>query len=179
MWNPEDYQNALRFAGEAHAEQKLPSSPANYTVHLAQVAMEILHAWAQAPGDWDVNLAMQCALLHDVLEDTDTPQSTLEARFGQAVSQGVRALSKDKSLAKAEQMQDSLARIRATGQAEIAMVKLADRITNLQKPPSHWDHTKIAKYQAEARIILAELGFANTFLAQRLANKIEAYGQYL
>lgn len=178
MWNPEDYQRAIAFAGVAHAEQCLPGSPASYVVHLAQVAMEILHAWEVAPGDWDVNLAMQCALLHDCLEDTATPYHLLEKSFGPSVAQGVQALSKNAELPKEEQMMDSLSRIRQQPY-EIAMVKLADRITNLQSPPRHWDKAKIARYQEEARLILDQLGHANAFLAQRLQAKIEAYHTFV
>lgn len=178
MWNPEHYQKAMLFAGIAHAGQFFPGTEASYLVHLSQVAMEIQHAWACAAGDWDADLALQCALLHDSLEDTATPYATLEASFGPAVAQGVLALSKNADLPKAEQMPDSLRRIKAQP-PEIAMVKLADRITNLQSPPPHWDSAKIAKYQAEARLIHAELGFANAFLAQRLQTKIEAYAVFL
>ncbi|MGE3724398.1 MAG: HD domain-containing protein [Candidatus Sericytochromatia bacterium] len=178
MWNPEHYQKAMLFAGIAHADQHFPGTEAAYVVHLAQVAMEIQYAWTLAPGDWNVDLALQCALLHDSLEDTPTPYASLEATFGPEVAQGVQALSKNPHLPKAEQMNDSLQRIK-TQPKEIAMVKLADRITNLQSPPPHWDSAKIAKYQAEARLIHDELGFANAFLAQRLMAKIEAYTDFL
>ncbi|PKL80289.1 MAG: bifunctional (p)ppGpp synthetase/guanosine-3',5'-bis(diphosphate) 3'-pyrophosphohydrolase [Candidatus Melainabacteria bacterium HGW-Melainabacteria-1] len=179
MWNPEHYQRAIAFAGEAHAAQLYPGSKANYVVHLAQVTMEILHAWAQAPGDWDVDLAMQCALLHDCLEDTDTPYTALEAAFGERIAKGVQALSKDESLPKAERMLDSLNRIKSLGMPEIAMVKLADRITNLQAPPRGWDQAKIARYRDEAGLILAQLGHASDFLASRLQHKIAAYRHYI
>lgn len=179
MWNPELYQQAITFAGEAHATQLFPGTKANYVVHIAEVAMEILHAWGQAPGEWDVNLAMQCALLHDTLEDTDVTYEQLVEKFGEPVAQGVLALTKNEHLPKAEQMMDSLTRIRGGGKAEIAMVKLADRITNLQSPPHDWNQAKIAKYRAEAQVILDQLGFAQDFLARRLAEKIDAYQRFL
>ncbi len=59
------------------------------------------------------------------------------------------------------------------------MVKLCDRITNLQPPPKHWDKAKIAKYQNEARLILEQLGVSSPFLADRLNIKIANYDQYL
>ncbi len=179
MWNPEHYQRAIVFAGEAHAGQLYSGSQAAYVVHLAQVAMEIMHTWNQAPGDWDADLAVQCALLHDCIEDTSVDSKSLAAVFGKAVAQGVLALTKDEHLPKAEQMMDSLARIRELNRPEIAMVKLADRITNLQTPPPHWDRAKIMRYQEEARVILDQLGYANDFLADRLNQKIKAYNRYL
>ncbi len=38
------------------------------------------------------------------------------------------------------------------------MVKLADRITNLQPPPGHWGAEKVESNQEEGRDILKELG---------------------
>jgi (p)ppGpp synthase/HD superfamily hydrolase len=71
-------------------------------------------------------------------------------------------------------MRDSLARIRAQP-AEVWMVKLADRITNLQAPPHYWTREKIRAYRAEAREIHAQLGAACDVLGPRLLEKIEAY----
>lgn len=72
-------------------------------------------------------------------------------------------------------MADSLARIRQQPLA-VSMVKLADRITNLQPPPAHWDAAKIADYRAEAGTILEALDDADGWLAARLRGKIEGYG---
>jgi (p)ppGpp synthase/HD superfamily hydrolase len=55
------------------------------------------------------------------------------------------------------------------------MVKLCDRITNLQPPPKHWTAEKMASYRDEALIILGQLGEANLFLAERLKIKIDTY----
>ena len=62
---------------------------------------------------------------------------------------------------------------------EVWAVKLADRITNLQPPPPHWDKERKIKYREEAKIILSELKGGNEFLAKRLEKKIEEYRIYL
>ena len=62
---------------------------------------------------------------------------------------------------------------------EVWAVKLADRITNLQPPPPHWDKERKIKYREEAKIILSELKDGNEFLAKRLEKKIEEYRIYL
>jgi (p)ppGpp synthase/HD superfamily hydrolase len=59
---------------------------------------------------------------------------------------------------------------------EVWMVKLADRITNLQPPPGHWDAEKIERYREEGRAILNELGKACVYLAERLDLEISKYG---
>jgi (p)ppGpp synthase/HD superfamily hydrolase len=53
-------------------------------------AVTALEFAARAHGD----LAIQCALLHDVLEDTDTTESAVEVAFGPLVLRGSRALTK-------------------------------------------------------------------------------------
>jgi (p)ppGpp synthase/HD superfamily hydrolase len=138
--------------------------------------MEVMTALTVEPG-YDGDLAVQCALLHDVLEDTPIAYAQLEARFGPLVAQGVAALTKNASLPKSEQMGESLARIRQQP-TEVWMVKLADRITNLQPPPVGWTSAKRQRYRDEAREIYHALGSASPFLAARLQNHIEQYGAF-
>ena len=59
---------------------------------------------------------------------------------------------------------------------EVWAVKLADRITNLQPPPPHWDNDRKISYRQEAGLILHELKEGNEFLVKRLVEKIEEYG---
>ncbi|HQW95001.1 MAG TPA: HD domain-containing protein [Saprospiraceae bacterium] len=148
-----------------------------YVVHLSNVAMEVLMANANTE-DFNVALAIQAALLHDTIEDTDTTFSEVEENFGTAVANAVLALTKNESLPKEEQMMDSLQRIKNLPH-EVWAVKMADRITNLQAPPSHWDNAKKKKYRAEAQIILDELASGNVFLADRLQMLIEDYRKYI
>ncbi len=174
MWSQDLYTAASRFAAVAHAGQHVPATGLPYLLHVTLVAMEVSAALRAEPGH-DEDLAMQCALLHDTIEDTAVTFEQLEATFGRPVADGVLALTKDERLPKAEQMPDSLRRIREQPR-EIWLVKLADRIVNLQPPPKHWTRDRIEAYKAEARTILATLGPASPFLAARLAEKIEAYG---
>jgi guanosine-3',5'-bis(diphosphate) 3'-pyrophosphohydrolase len=173
------YQETIRFAAERHAKenQTLPDSDIPYVVHLSNVCMEILIA-GQHAEDFNLSLAVQSALLHDVLEDTDTTEAEIKDRFGTEVAQSVRALTKDKTLPKADRLSNSLQRIKECPK-ETWTVKLADRITNLQKPPASWSPEKITQYQREARLILEELKDGNRYLAGRLRKEIEKYGQYI
>jgi (p)ppGpp synthase/HD superfamily hydrolase len=164
---------AWRFAAHAHNAQKLPGTDLPYLVHLGAVGMEILTAHGASPFARP-ELAVQCALLHDTLEDTQTPESDVLAAFGADVTRGVRALSKDAKLPKAEAMADSLHRIRQQPY-EVWAVKLADRISNLGRPPSYWTAEKIASYAVEAQEILVALGEAHEPLARRLAERIAQY----
>jgi guanosine-3',5'-bis(diphosphate) 3'-pyrophosphohydrolase len=171
------YQNAIKFAAVKHGEQTIPGTTISYVVHLSNVAMEILLASHYSPA-FNVTLAVQIALLHDTLEDTTTTFEELANNFSPDVANGVLALTKNSALPKAERMTDSLRRIKAMLK-EVWSVKLADRITNLQMPPQHWDNAKKLEYSGEATVILETLTGGNTYLEKRLSDKIQAYETYL
>lgn len=136
------YQEAIKFATSKHLEmdQKIPGTELPYVVHLSNVAMEIIIA-ASHTDHFNLGFAVQVALLHDTIEDTSTKFEELENKFGVDIAKAVSALTKNSDLPKDKQMQDSLTRIKEL-QPEVWAVKLADRITNLQPPPLHWDNQK-------------------------------------
>lgn len=181
-WNPELIERAWAFAARRHKGQtyggRNEGERVEYMTHVGSVVMEV--SWAlQLDATADADLALQCAALHDTIEDTGASFDELAEQFGRAVAEGVLALSKDASLPdKRSQMDDSLRRIRLQPR-EVWMVKLADRIANLYAPPFYWDNEKILAYQHEARLIHQALGTANETLATRLARKIEAYPEFL
>jgi len=122
----------------------------------------------------DPDLAVQCALLHDTIEDAGVTYNEIENLFGKDVSDGVLSLTKNINIAKEIRITDSIERIRLQPQ-EIWIVKLADRITNLQPPPPQWTEDKILNYRSEAEYILENLGSASTLLSERLMHKIKYY----
>ena len=175
-WSQEAYLKALRFAAEKHKGQVVPGTEWSYTVHLSMVCMEIMTAFSEGPN-FDGDLAIQVAILHDSIEDTDASYEDLRSEFGRSIADGVLALTKDNTLEKQAQMRDSLQRIKRQPK-EIWMVKLADRITNLQPPPSYWDSKKRKSYLREANLILGELRAGSTYLSNRLSEKIYDYQAY-
>jgi (p)ppGpp synthase/HD superfamily hydrolase len=180
-WNPDNFAKAWNFAtlyhegqtyGGAQKEQQIP-----YINHIGSVGVEVIWALSTAP-ELDGDLAIQCALLHDTIEDTKATYELLMENFGRAVADGVMALTKDSTLpSKPLQMADSLKRI---GQQppEIWMVKMADRITNLRHPPHYWKPEKIDSYRQEAISIYDALHSANLALATRLKEKIDLYRSF-
>ncbi len=175
-WDRDRYIAAYRFAARAHRGQLYAGTDLPYLMHLSFVSMEILAALAVESG-YDGDLAVQCALLHDTIEDTATTYMDLASTFSPQVGDGVQALTKDFSLPKPHQLPDSLDRIHLQPR-EIWMVKLADRITNLQPPPSHWSPEKIDRYRDEAIVIYDTLKSASPFLSLRLLEKIKNYSHY-
>ncbi len=173
-WSREKYVQAYRFAAEAHRGQSVPGSRRPYIVHPTLVAMEIIALLSIEPG-WDGDLALQAALLHDVLEDTEAGADEIEKRFGRAVADGVRALTKSRQIADdRKRLEENLARIRKQPW-EIWLVKLADRLTNLSAPPPAWSSERVVAYRDGAVLIHRALGKANPFLARRLSRRIAAY----
>ena len=170
------YQKAIKFAAAKHAEQNqtVPGTNLPYVVHLSNVAMEILIASFHSEN-FNLDFAVQVALLHDTLEDTSSTFGELETEFGVDIAKAVLALTKNTELPNDNQMQDCMRRIKLLS-PEVWAVKLADRITNLQPPPPHWDNDRKIRYREEAGLILSELKDGNEFLAKRLEEKIEEYG---
>lgn len=180
-WNQDLYSKAWDLATKLHHGQtyggKNEGERIDYINHISSVAMEII--WPlQFDTEADGDLAVQCALLHDVIEDTETTFDIISDLFGNRVASGVLALSKNPELPKADQLADSLERIKQQPR-EIWMVKLADRITNLYHPPFYWNNEKILSYQSEATMILNALSSANQHLANRLEFKIDEYSKFL
>ena len=170
---PDKLALAWRAATEAHHGQRFPGTDLPYLLHLSQVQSEVV-ACLQIEPAMDAELSLVCAVLHDIVEDTDVTAAQVEAEFGAEVARGVAALSKDKSLPKSAAMADSLARIKACPPA-VWKVKLADRVSNLQEPPVFWSREKCMAYRDEAKLILDALGEASPALAERLAARIDAY----
>lgn len=179
MFSQENYIEILNFAASCHAEQKTPHG-LPYLFHITCVAMEVINACEKSGIDEKkTDFAITCALLHDVIEDTKITYDELYVKFGADVADGVEALTKNKSLeTKQEQMRDSIERL-LTQSYEVQMVKLADRITNLNVPPNHWDNEKIKSYAKEASFILSCLRNSNIYLAKRLEEKIVDYKKYI
>jgi guanosine-3',5'-bis(diphosphate) 3'-pyrophosphohydrolase len=173
------YQNAIKYATLRHLakNQNVPGTDLPYVVHLSNVAMEILMA-APETENFNLGLAVQVALLHDTIEDTEAEYEDLVELFGREIADGIKALTKNKDLYKDYAMIDSLERIKSQP-VEIWAVKLADRITNLQSPPKHWNQLKKQKYLEEARIIHEELKDGNVYLADRLWAKIKEYEAFV
>ncbi|MDD5387317.1 MAG: HD domain-containing protein [Sulfuricurvum sp.] len=171
------YKNALAFALKAHGAQLTPDG-LPYSFHITSVALEVINSLSQHRIAYDeANVAIACALLHDVLEDTKTTMGTASIDIPDIISvlHGVNALTKNTSLpSKQEQMQDSLKRLQEQPKC-VQMVKLADRITNLAPAPDYWNEEKRKNYVKEAQEILDALRGCNPYLEAKLQYRIDHY----
>ncbi len=82
------YQTTILFAATKHQQnnQTIPGTNLPYLLHLSNVAMEILVGGQHTP-DFDIEFAVQVALLHDVLEDTYTTFDEFSNTFGQHIAE--------------------------------------------------------------------------------------------
>jgi (p)ppGpp synthase/HD superfamily hydrolase len=167
------WQKAWRLAAQAHHGQLYPGTELPYLFHIGAVLLELIPALAENRS-YNADFAICSALLHDAAEDTSTTLQEIAQTFGQAVRDGVSALSKNKDMPKSAAMDDSLARIRRQP-PEIWAVKLADRIANLNQTPNHWTRDKCRAYAQEGELIRNALGCASRLLSQRLTARIEAW----
>lgn len=137
--------DALQFAAQKHRDQRrkdLEASPyINHPIALANVL------WRE--GDVKQPDVIAAALLHDTIEDTDTTEEELRARFGKRVADMVAEVTDDKNLGKAvrKQMQVDHAPHLSRG---AKLVKLADKICNLRdmggSPPKTWPRSRVREY---------------------------------
>lgn len=181
-WSIDELQQTWQLASRLHDGQKYggpnQGEQVEYINHIGSVVFEVLNA-IDHTDDMNAALAIQCAVLHDTIEDTPFSYDQVRELFGEEVADGVLALSKDDTIEdKSEKMRDSLNRIKQQP-VEVWAVKMADRISNLYQPPFYWNNAKKIAYMEEARLLLDTLKDGNAYLAQRLAEKIEAYKRFL
>jgi (p)ppGpp synthase/HD superfamily hydrolase len=181
-WSIDEMQEVWYLVSKLHDGQKYGGTKEGeqieYINHIGSVTFEIINA-LNFTENIDAALAIKCAILHDVIEDTAFNYSDVKDLFGTEVANGVLALSKNEEIeGKLEKMLDSIKRIKEQPK-EVWAVKMADRITNLFAPPYYWTKEKIINYIKESEIILEELKDGNGYLAERLKTKIKDYHIFL
>ena len=123
-------QAAWELAQAAHTGQ-LRQSGEPYVTHPLAVA-ELVFELIEPDAD-----ALCAALLHDVVEDTDTSLATIETRFGASVARivdGVSKLDRAGSATSASTKEETLRKLVAAGGRDwrVFAVKLCDRLHNMR-----------------------------------------------
>ncbi len=170
--NTDLFHKALRLASWAHHGQ-ITKFGDPYITHPTAAAYEVTAA-IMAGEKANLDLAVVTALLHDVVEKSDITIKDIKKDFGKAVAEGVSAMTKNIELPKSEQLRDSLIRI-LDQPKEIAMAKLADRISSMLPPPPEWEASKIETILENAKMIEQMLGESSRYLSKRLQNRIKCY----
>lgn len=138
------FNEARDFAVKAHGDQKYGVSP--YEIHLGNVISVLMRFNIDLSNPYNLNLLI-AAWLHDVLEDTAITKTELEAKFGTIVTEIVYALSDDQGDSRAERKINFYKKIAKNEEAII--VKLADRISNVEFSIIHGNDRKFEIYKVE------------------------------
>jgi len=127
-------EKALKFATLKHKNQKRKRSKVDYIHHPIIVSFILLNYLNK---DCSIKLQLQIiAILHDVLEDTNTSYNEIIKNFNIEIANGILDLTNDKhmliSLGKNEYLKHKLLIL----EDELLLIKLSDRLHNVLDNPT-------------------------------------------
>jgi GTP pyrophosphokinase len=168
-WPP--VSKAIDLAKQAHAGQIRRGSGSPYIVHPLRVALILLDLAEQK------NAAIICAgILHDVLEDSETPQDDIEDDFGSQVLDMVLGLTHpdqkegESAFGRNKRMFENM---QWSGR-DVHIIKSADRLDNLITAHQAMSDERLKEYIEESREMLLPLTLAsNTALYHALSAAID------
>lgn len=143
---------AYEMAVRAHSEQRRKSGEP-YILHPIEVARICVEEIGLGPT------AVICALLHDVVEDTEVSLNDIRSHFGERIAMIVDGLTKLDSAFNAESPQaENFRKVLSTlkDDVRVVLIKMADRLHNLRTIGSMPYHKQI-KIAAETTYIYAPL----------------------
>ncbi|XP_078480748.1 LOW QUALITY PROTEIN: guanosine-3',5'-bis(diphosphate) 3'-pyrophosphohydrolase MESH1-like [Lampetra planeri] len=158
---------AVNFAAEKHRNQRRKDPEGTpYINHPIGSSKNSSHEG----GITDIE-ALQAALLHDTVEDTDTTPAELEAKFGAIVARIVQEVTDDKSLPKQERKRLQVEHAsHCSHQAKL--VKLADKLYNLRDlnrcTPVGWTAERVQEYFVWSSEVVKGLKGTNSALENKL-----------
>jgi guanosine-3',5'-bis(diphosphate) 3'-pyrophosphohydrolase len=151
---------ALSFAADKHRNQRRKDRDASpYINHPIALANLLVNE-----GGVTDPVVICSALLHDTIEDTETTLDELIAQFGREIAGVVSEVTDDKALPKEVRKQRQVEHAAHASQ-EAKLVKLADKICNLQDiiahPPADWPTERKMAYFEWAKRVVDQLGPVN------------------
>jgi hypothetical protein len=145
----EESEEALQFATQAHAGQTRAGGEP-YVNHPMRVADSI----KQYKQSHNLDALINAALLHDTVEDTDTTHEALHDLFGGLVASLVQELTSDPEQIKKMGKKHYLAHKMAAMSSYALVIKLADRLDNVQDITTARTPEWRQKYKNETEHIL-------------------------
>ena len=174
-WNNNLVYKAVFFAEAKHKSQFMKHPEGiPYSAHFYSVALNAVKYAMQLNEKINWDLLVCCAILHDVVEDTQTSIDEIKDNFGIEIANGVQALTKNEKIEKSLQMKDSIERIKKQPK-EVAIVKMSDRLFNIRDRVPFWSKEKIEKYYQESKYIIEQLGDACSPIKEELEILAENY----
>ncbi len=148
---------AVRFAAEQHRDHRRKGeTAAPYINHPIAVAVQLAEAGLEANTP-----LLMAAVLHDVVEDTETTYEELLQEFGAEVADIVMEVSDDKSLRENERKRIAVESIGKKSR-EARLLKISDMIANvydvIHHPPNWSRDRKLRYYEWSGRMAAAMRG---------------------
>ena len=149
--------DAAEFAARVHQNQRRKGrSKRPYIGHCIEVASTLVSVGKVD----DVNVIV-AALLHDVVEDTDTTNEEIRDRYGDVVADLVAEVTDDKNLKKKERKELQVEHA-PTISPPAKLIKIADKISNVREiandPPKKWGVNRQRKYFDWAERVVNAMG---------------------
>ncbi|MGP3970115.1 HD domain-containing protein [Streptomyces sp. 6N223] len=163
---------AVEFAVRWHADQRRPAGEP-YVEHL----LEVVCVLAEAVGTTDVDV-LRAAVLHDVVEDTECSLEDVRERFGDRVAVLVDWVTKpapSEGQTREEARAAYLRRLR-TAPTDAVLLKLADRLSNVQRLDTHPRPEKRRSYYLETVHSVVPLAQSHPWFRQWYAAWRDAFG---
>lgn len=136
--------HAVRFAAEKHRDHRRKGeTAAPYINHPIAVAQQLAEA-----GMEDNTELLMAAVLHDVVEDTETTYEEVRRLFGERVASIVREVTDDKSQSEKERKKHTVKHIAGKSE-EARLLKLSDLIANVYDVihhPPNWSDDRKGRY---------------------------------
>ena len=135
----EEFESALEFAKRKHGDQRYKPLP--YIIHPLSVVNVLIRFGFHPENDRDADKAkasktlILAAVLHDVIEDTDTNVSIISMLFNKEVAELVDAVSNEPGKNRKEKHKKSYGKIINSPLG--LTLKLADRISNAESCKSN------------------------------------------
>ena len=111
----------------------------------------------------DVNVLV-AAILHDVVEDTNTTNEEIREKYGDAVADLVAEVTDDKTLKKKERKELQVEHAPSLSPSA-KLIKIADKINNVREiaadPPKKWGVNRQQKYFDWAERVVNAMGMVD------------------
>ena len=148
--------DSLFYAAVQHQDQRRKN--ARKTPYINH-PLELLHVLVVEAGVRD-KAALNGAVLHDTIEDTDTTEANLRARKGDTITDVVVAMSDDKSLPKALRKQLQIDHAQDWSYSA-RLAEYADKICNLRnlvvEHPEGWTLERVREFFDWAKAVIEKI----------------------
>ena len=159
------FMSALKFGAHKHRWQRRKDAEQtpyfNHPINVAEILMRI-------GAVIDISI-LTAALLHDVIEDTETEPEEVEQIFGPAVLSLILEVSDNKSLPK-EIRKDLQVQHAPCLSPGAKLIKMADKISNIgdviHSPPPDWSIERRLEYLAWAEKVVKAMNGCNEKLEE-------------